>query len=93
MTPASAMKYTRANDRCTPESATVRPEPEELKGTWFNTDPGTGEIEKVVIAITNGSVRIRAFGAQAPEPLDWGEAQATPYVDRIGSSCVTGFLR
>src|SRR5204863_9677124 len=30
------------------------------------------------------------FGANVPEPIDWGETLATPYVDRIGSSVITG---
>ena len=86
------MKHTRTNDRCSTASAAVRPVPEFLEGVWFNTDPGTGEIAKVVISVRGGAVSIRAFGAEPSGLIDWGEAPATPYVDRIGSSLVTGFL-
>jgi hypothetical protein len=86
------MKYTRINDRCSIASTAVKPVPEFLEGVWFNTDPGTGEIAKVVISVQIGAVSIRAFGADASRFIDWGEAPATPYVDRIGSSLVTGFF-
>jgi len=45
------MKHTRTNDRCSIGSAAVKPVPEFLEGVWFNTDPGTGEIAKVVISV------------------------------------------
>jgi hypothetical protein len=86
------MKHTRSNDRCNAESAAVKPEPAHLAGTWFNTDPHTGEIAKVIVSVRDGEITVRAFGAAETEPVDWGEAPATPYVDRIGSSQVTGFL-
>lgn len=86
------MKLTRANDRCDAESAAVKPEPAQLAGTWFNTDPHTGEIAKVIVSVRDGEIAVRAFGATGIEPTDWGEVAATPYVDRMGSSEVTGFL-
>jgi hypothetical protein len=85
------MKHTRANDRCNAESAAVKPAPGDLAGTWFNTDPHTGEIRKVIISVRGGAVAIRAFGANGEKPIDWGEVPAIPYVDRIGLSLVTGF--
>ena len=33
---------------------------------------------------------MRAFGSTKPELIDWGETPAKPYVDRIGSSVITG---
>ncbi|HKP02677.1 MAG TPA: hypothetical protein VJU77_04860 [Chthoniobacterales bacterium] len=90
--PEPEMKHTRGNDRCNAESAAVKPEPAQLAGTWFNTDPGTSEISKVILSVRDGVVAMRAFGANGTAPIDWGEVPATPYVDRIGSSLVTGFL-
>ena len=88
----SEIKHSRANDRCNAESAAVKPAPETLAGTWFNTDLETGEISKVILSIRDGAPAVRAFGANGTEPIDWGEVPATPYVDRIGSALVTGFL-
>ena len=81
----SEVKHSRANDHCNAESAAVKPAPEPLAGTWFNTDPETGEISKVILSIRDGAVAVRAFGANSTKPIDWGEAPATPYVDRIGA--------
>jgi hypothetical protein len=86
------MKYTRTNDRCSIASTAVKPVPQFLEGVWFNTDPGTGEIAKVVITVRNGTASIRAFGADTSGLIEWGETPVTPYVDRIGSSLVTGFF-
>jgi len=33
---------------------------------------------------------MRAFGSSNAGPIDWGETPANPYVDRIGSSVITG---
>jgi hypothetical protein len=84
------MKYTRANDRGSESAPAVGLPPEGMEGLWFNSDPETGEISRVVIALRDGAIVMRAFGANAPEPIDWGETLVTPYVDRIGSSAITG---
>jgi hypothetical protein len=86
------MKFSRANDLCSMESAAVRPVPEEIQGTWFNTNPETGEIGKIAISVHNGAVALHVFGAGADGLIPWGEAVATPFVDRIGTSLVTGFI-
>jgi len=84
------MKYTRANDRGSDETHAVGLPPEGMEGLWFNSDPGTGEISTIIVAVREGAIAMRAFGANVPEPIDWGETLATPYVDRIGSSVITG---
>jgi hypothetical protein len=84
------MRYTRANDRGSDETHAVGLPAEAMEGRWFNCDPGTGEISRIVIALRDGAILMRAFGANAPAPIDWGETLATPYVDRIGSSVITG---
>lgn len=84
------MRYTRANDRGSDETHAVGLPPEGMEGLWFNSDPGTGEISTIIIAVREGAIFLRAFGANLPAPIDWGETLATPYVDRIGSSVITG---
>jgi hypothetical protein len=84
------MQYTRANDWGSDATHPVGLPPEGMEGLWFNCDLATGEISKIVIAVRNEEIFIRAFGADKPEPMDWGEALAKPYVDRIGSSVLTG---
>ena len=86
------MRFSRANDRVGTENLAVRPAPEELQGTWFNTNPDTGEIGKIVISVQDGVVSLQVFGVDADDLIPWGESVATPYVDRIGSSLVTGFI-
>jgi hypothetical protein len=86
------MKFSRANDRVGPETLAVRPVPEELQGTWFNTSPDTGEIGKIVISVRDGVVSLQVFAVDADDLKPWGESVATPYVDRIGSSSVAGLI-
>ena len=84
------MKFTRSNDLATGEAPAVALPPMGMEGVWFNCDPGTGEISKIVFAVRDGDVTMRAFGSSNPEPIDWGETRTKPYVDRIGSSVITG---
>lgn len=84
------MKFTRVNDLATDESPAVALPPAGMEGVWFNCDTGTGEISKIVFAVRDGRITMRAFGASNPGPIDWGETPAKPYVDRIGSSVITG---
>jgi hypothetical protein len=86
------INYSRSNDRYAQPDKAASPEVNSLEGTWFNADLLTGEIRKVVLSIRNGDVVVRAFGADGAATVDWGEAQATPYVDRLGSTQVTGFF-
>jgi hypothetical protein len=51
-----------------------------LLGAWKNTKPGTDYIERLIVSEREGAVRVRAFGAFSPEPIDWGETVATPFV-------------
>ncbi|MFZ1220976.1 MAG: hypothetical protein WAO00_16900 [Chthoniobacterales bacterium] len=84
------MEFTRSNDLVTGQTQAVNLPPTGMEGVWFNCDPGTGEISKIVFAIREGVITMRAFGASNPGPIDWGETAAKPYVDRIGSSLITG---
>jgi hypothetical protein len=83
------MQYTRTNDRGIGESRPAEL-PTGLEGTWFNCDPMTGEIRKMVLVPRGGAIVLRAFGANQPELNDWGETPAKVYVERIGSSVITG---
>lgn len=83
------MQYTRNNDRGLGESLPAG-RPTGLEGTWFNCDPMTGEIRKMVFVSRRASIILRAFGADQSELNDWGETPAKVYVERIGSSVVTG---
>lgn len=86
------MQYTRTNDRGSAEAHAVGLPPEGMEGLWFNCDPATGEIRKIRIILRDGAITLRAFGANRPEQIDWGETLAKPYVDRIGSRVITGLI-
>ena len=48
--------------------------PKGMEGVWFNTDAGTGEISKIVIArYTRKKHRHACLWANSPEPIDWGK--------------------
>jgi hypothetical protein len=84
------MKHTRRNDLASDEAHATGLPPAGMEGVWFNCDPGTGEISRIVFAIRDEAITMRAFGSGTPAPIDWGETAAKPYVDRIGSAVVTG---
>ena len=62
-----------------------------LLGSWFNCDTATGEILRLDLLERDGGLALRAFGADEPGPVDWGEAPAVPHVQALGSREVTGF--
>lgn len=67
-----------------------QPDLSPLLGTWANTNSETESIVSVSIGESNGGLTIRVYGADGPEPVDWGEAEATVFVS--GSSrVVAGF--
>lgn len=84
------MRYTRANDHGTDEIHPVKLAPDGMEGVWFNCDPATGEIRKIVMAVRDGAIFMRAFGANKPDPIVWEEVPVKPYVECIGSSTITG---
>jgi hypothetical protein len=84
------MKFTRSNDLAPNDADVASLSPSGMEGVWFNCDPGTGEISKIVFAIHEGAITMRAFGSSKPDPIDWGETPTKPYVDCIGSSVITG---
>lgn len=60
-------------------------------GTWFNCNPRTGEIVRLVLAERGDGLRLRCFGADDADPIDWGETPAQPHVSALDSREVTGF--
>lgn len=64
---------------------------ESLSGVWINTKRDSLGIVKVVIAIRNAKLVVRAFGAGDPEPTDWGETEADHiYAGSISSRTAAG---
>lgn len=77
----NTLEYARAEDRL-PEhvgapggSLGLVP----LIGTWFATDDDTPGIVRLELRERDGTVFVRAFGADQVEPRDWGEAEASRY--------------
>jgi hypothetical protein len=88
------MRYTRANDR--PEVAGLPParrrvDAAPLTGTWVNFDKATRGIVRVVLAEKEGAFVVRAYGACAPEPCDWGEVRGEVFAAGIAQGEAVGF--
>ena len=69
-------RYMRADSR---QVIGGSPDLSPLLGTWLNTNPVTDHICRMVILERGGRLIIHAYGADLPEPIDWGEIEATPY--------------
>ena len=61
-------------------------DPGPMLGTWFATDKQASGLVKLVLSERDGAFFIRAFGAAAPEPLDWGEVPAIAYANSVAST-------
>ena len=56
-----------------------------LLGTWWNTDKATAGVVRLELRDQGGALRVHAFGAGEPGPVDWGEIAATVYAANVGS--------
>jgi hypothetical protein len=88
------MKYTREYDK--PEIAgglttRRRIDPAPLTGTWINYNNATRGIVRVVIADEGGAFTVRAYGACAPDPCDWGEARGEVFAAGVAHDEAVGF--
>ena len=82
-----AASYMRADTR---QVIGGTPDLSPLIGEWVNTSDETDYIVKIIIEDRNGRLMLRAYGADSPNPIDWGETEATPYVAG-GTMESTGF--
>jgi hypothetical protein len=57
-----------------------------LVGDWINTKPDTSYLVRVVLTQQDNRLVFRAYGANEPAPIDWGEVEAVPYA--AGTSLV-----
>lgn len=73
------VKYMRADTQLPTEGTA---DLSELLGTWINADPETDDIIRFILAGQNDTFTVQVYGANTPEPIDWGEVEATP--------CATG---
>jgi hypothetical protein len=71
----------------------VKADPSPLLGSWTNTNPETDYISRIIIRELNGDLVVHAFGASSPEPVDWGEAKAAPYVAGSTRECTGLYAR
>src|ERR1700757_3743372 len=88
----SALKFSRAND-ILGAGLSVSPPPilADVVGTWFNTNPTTGEIARLTISERDWRLLLIIEGAGAPDRIAWPEIAAVPYVASLDSAEVTGF--
>lgn len=61
-----------------------------LLGTWINAKKNTEHIAKAVLTARDGELLVRLYGSSADELVDWGEAEAMPYMFS-GTTEVAGF--
>jgi hypothetical protein len=63
-----------------------------LLGVWVNAKKQTDHIARIEVSEKDGQVVIRPYGMapESAEPIDWGEAVASPYVAN-GTTEVAGF--
>jgi len=70
-------------------------DPAPLVGTWVNFDTASRGLARVVVsgdgAGGSGNLRVRAFGAGSPAPVDWGEVAGEPFADGVTLQAAVGF--
>jgi hypothetical protein len=59
-----------------------------LVGDWINTKLDTSYLVRVLLTEQDGRLVFRGYGANEPDPIDWGEVEAVPYA--AGTSLMAG---
>jgi hypothetical protein len=83
----SEARYLRTEDRLPPGVVAPggRVDPAPMLGTWYATDKAATGIVRMELSDRDGTFVLRAFGAGDPEPVDWGEVEATAYAASVAS--------
>lgn len=75
------LEYMKAEDRL--RSGTPTPggevDPTPILGHWYATDKEAGGIAELILSLDGGRFTVRAFGANAPDLVDWGPCAAQAY--------------
>lgn len=62
--------------------------PANFDGTWFNVDPATRGLVKIVIR----GVKIHPYGACHPDPCDWGVIKAKNFGSSVNTTAAAALL-
>lgn len=61
-------------------------DPSALLGTWRNTNAASRGIVRIDLERAGSAIALRAFGADEPEPCNWGRVPARMYGDRFDAN-------
>jgi hypothetical protein len=89
----TAFSYVRAEDRL-PEAAALPGgplDPALLFGTWYATDKQAAGVVRLELREQGDKLLVRAFGADAEAPNDWGEIEATAYGTAVTATDAMAF--
>ena len=77
------------------EKDSGRPAPEldvaALLGVWHATDRRNPGVVRLELSRRDRTLLVRSFGAESPEPLDWGEVAATSYGSSVAATEAMAF--
>jgi hypothetical protein len=62
-----------------------------LLGTWYNTQPTSGGVVKIIVTLDAGLLKVHAYGKCTPTPCDWGTVTASPFSRSVSSGVAYGF--
>ncbi|MFB8788064.1 MAG: hypothetical protein U7123_04285 [Potamolinea sp.] len=68
--------YMKADQR---PSGSVSLDLSPLVGEWVNTKRDSSYLVRVVLTDRDSRLMFRGYGANEPDPIDWGEVEAVPY--------------
>jgi hypothetical protein len=75
----------RIEDRPAGPTSAVEVDPSPMCGTWYNTDPQTAGVVRMVLGDSGGRFVVHAWGAGEGEVFDWGEAEATAHAPNVSA--------
>jgi hypothetical protein len=86
------MQFAQLCDRVEVDPAQVRfIEPQDLVGTWVNSNPDTAGVARMVISDDEGKLSIRSFAVAQGDLVDWGTADLTLFASLPSAQVPAGF--
>jgi hypothetical protein len=86
------MQFAQIFDHVQADPATVgQLNPAGLQGTWFNSNPDTNGIARMVMSESNGKLSLQVFAIGPEGLIDWGTSEVSVFAATPSSRVGAGF--
>jgi len=86
------LSYTKSDDLKGRDREVEKMDLSPFLGSWTNTKDGSGQLPKVELRESDGTLILRAFGADKDGLIDWGEVECDVFAENIHDGTAIAFI-